>query len=130
MKPEDKVVSLATAKKLKERGFPQDTYFFYGEAYRVGDQLRLSVVSKDTEQNWYAAPDAQEFQLQGKYHDDNGQPVYLLVAGLGKEGGMGFRVEWGEKVIYVDSNQEGVNWAEECAAAWLWLKEQGLLPGV
>lgn len=113
MTPEQKVVSLETAKKLKEAEFPQDTERRWDENGRlVYDVERMDTAA------CVAAPDAQEI----------GALLPMIIhAGYGDW-------QFGErKVGEVWWNPSGtkksfeyLDEAEARAAAWLWLKEQGL----
>lgn len=78
MAPEQKVVSLSTAKRLKEAGFPQDTerVWLQNVLMRRLDEYgeeRLEVIDHKTDvtKGWvdelFAAPDAQEIDLPLTY---------------------------------------------------------------
>ncbi len=60
MKPEQKCVSLETAKKLKETGFPQEMERYWVDGEHVSLPLLLRRFTEDKRTDVYAAPDAQE----------------------------------------------------------------------
>lgn len=127
MKPEQKCVSLETAKRLKEAGFPQDTERWWRDG--AGVQLRnhnypQEIDTSDYYQD-YAAPDSQEIGelLPPKAKpdaDSNSLPIEY----------------WKDEescvvaIMHYDSIIEmwrGKNEAEARAACWLFLKEKGLI---
>lgn len=115
--PESKVVSLATAKALKEAGFPQETercwqriQFCEEETWRLQEEIER------TGEPSVAAPDAQEIA---------GLLPKGFVSGKATEEGYFCRKEAGGKSM--DCFGLGPNMAEACAEVWLYLKQQKLI---
>ncbi len=115
MTPESKVVSLETAKRLKDAGFPQDTE----RAWRDWEpKCYLTKFTHGHEEKFMiAAPDAQEIgKLTPKTLGGNFLFQLRVV-------GWVIRVGNGEVVQeFINANE-----AEARAEAWLWLKENNLL---
>lgn len=133
MKPEDKVVSLETAKLLKTAGFPQDTERMWEGIMHDVDDMRFKLKRFKANGNpWaYAAPDAQEIGELLPHSVDTKEGSWIItMPNLN-----GFRY-----LDYIKYSSNGVgtllhgypllsgkNEAEARAACWLWLKEQGLI---
>lgn len=66
MTPQDKCVSLETAKKLKEAGFPQETVRVWIELDHGpgGDWRNVDVEHELSEHGGFASPDAQEISKE------------------------------------------------------------------
>lgn len=127
MRPEEKCVSLKTAKKLLAAGFPQDTEKWWctdlGELTYSRD---CSSYTKSQCGDHVAAPDAQEIgellpaTVDGKYGD--------CTRWFGSRRTQGQWHVWyengrdDEKLLFTHENE-----AEARASAWLWLKEQKLI---
>lgn len=109
MQPSEKCVSLETAGKLKEAGFPQETEHWFGFEGNFMDG-RYPATS-------IAAPDATEIGvLLPEYIE--GQKLYC------------WRSDIGWHVGYFDkpfTSSQGLNEAEARAACWLYLKQNNLL---
>jgi hypothetical protein len=124
MTPEQKVVSLETAGKLKEAGFPQDMERWWNILEKEDGSIVELLESQPPEGRWlgFAAPDAQEIgELLPARLDRFGQlsctkdkysPDEWPVWECGYTSGERFR---------------SVNEAEARAQLWLWLKEQKLI---
>lgn len=136
MKPEEKCVSLETAKKLKEAGFPEHgterTWSIGGDKC----EKDWTLVNEDDEAvsrtTFIAAPDAQEIgellpaDIPGFYDE---APTYFLVCAKFDDGWM---LEYehavdsgGYKPRYVSMGY--ANESEARAACWLYLKENKLI---
>ncbi len=145
MRAEDKCVSQKTAEALKEAGFPQDT-----ERWWSAWSDHAPIEHTDChELHWelggandgaiaprVAAPDAEEIGvlLPAEVRDTHGTRRYLH---FNKENwDMTLNMEEAWSWDYSSCNNEDqqhfdgktfVNEAEARAAAWLWLKEKGLI---
>lgn len=135
MRPEDKVVSLEMAKKLKEAGFPQETERWWVLHYP--DSLVLPgptwqvlpicefVHWKNDEYLAYAAPDAQEMGLPESVGTD-GLHGHLHIGYGTREVGK-WTVGYANYERKCSEIFDHENEAEARAACWLWLKENGLI---
>ena len=122
MQPESRVVSLETAKKLKEAGFPQETERWWrdgGDAH--GNYICTGEYGHDS--FMIAAPDAQEIgeQMLNSIGARKFTGCFLRFGqwGGGTKDVHEFRVS---KQTFRASNE-----AEARAACWLYLKDHGLL---
>jgi hypothetical protein len=122
-----KTLTLETAKKLKEAGFPQESYFVWQYKYDSWDggteDIKLTNTRAEDEsyqQNdsrvsylkYFAAPTAEEVLEQlPEYYALHRQQNF-------------FRCFGGENIHHED----GENGAEAAAKMWLYLKEHELLP--
>lgn len=125
MKPENKVVSLETAKRLKAAGFPQDTERWwstgtYPEHSSDGGKFHASLCYRNEHFKYqksladrFAAPDAQEI---GELFPRNlGSELFMQL----RKSGWLVRVD-GHEVLHE-------NEAEARASVWLYLKENKLI---
>jgi len=137
MRSEDKVVSLETAKKLKENGFSQDTEHKW--RFNKGDyELVLSSDKKNGVANFtvfgkphlLAAPDAQEIgeMLPGSIpYDQDGYHGACLC--FDKHSAF-YHNSSGQIIVRDDIGEVcfmGKNLAEALAKMWLYLKENKLI---
>lgn len=127
MTPIEKCVSLETAKKLKEAGFPQKTERKW--AFHVNNVDPVWSIQYDDDDSWMgyevtAAPDAQEIGalLPQSIHTEDGDWQF------------GQRKELDNIHVTFYWNPSGTkkgfdhhNEAEARAACWLYLKEQKLI---
>jgi hypothetical protein len=130
MTPQEKCVSLETAKRLRDSKFPQDTErcylhdgVFLGRG-EVTDALLGTVMA-------FAAPDAQEIGELLPYEIADAHRKYYLVVELCVEDDATrlWKVRYATVsggVIYGGVHFDK-NLAEAFSAAWLWLKEQNLI---
>lgn len=126
MKTEQKVVSLETARRLKENNFPQDTERWYMEGGTLlsADDIDSGHYHIEVDEGLFtAAPDSAELgELLPSSIEHNGGSTFLKQRKL-TEGDYEIRFSSpiGEKFM------RNKNEAEARAAAWLWLKENNLL---
>lgn len=131
MTPETKCVSLETAKRLKAAGFPQETEREYRHTdVMEGVDDHLLVFSKQLigcdVYDRIAAPDAQEIgEMLPRFVEIDGSEWWF-------EGGKDSGNSW--YAAYSKEHEDGLTKVFFCesesearAAAWLWLKEKGLV---
>lgn len=134
MKTKDKVVSLETAKRLKEAGFPQNTERCWVEKFPIfvdddvlvtfqeaRQRLTTSMLSDEAQKlvKLIAAPDATEIgELLGTW-------LTCIKIDAITDVGVHFYLE--SKDGYTILVEDAVNESEARAAAWLWLKENKLI---
>lgn len=129
MKPEEKCVSLSTAKKLKDAGFPQDTERIYVVTIELPNGYFITNLCADDDPwghnmypdgNSYSAPDAQELLEAIHKHCNevavgwNDSGCYWMVNIGGK--GAGSFVE-GCGANYGDPDSDSLS--ESLAKAWI-----------
>lgn len=123
MTPENKVVSLETAKRLKELGFPQDTErWFYVHTDHNGDfhaanlERYKPILNSDCYKGCHliSAPDAQEI---GELLPEEAYEMISFGAPHWRDAC--WYIYWLEK----DDHEAFDNEAEARAACWIYLKE-------
>jgi hypothetical protein len=135
--PKSKCVSLGTAKKLKEAGFPQDTERWWALP-RGGNKIVPHLVNYHSTRigEIYAAPDAQEIAEQLPFRakwDIAGQwsndwlPHEMFMPTLKHRKWFRFCYMGDNDVVLGGMWFEHENEAEARAACWLWLREQKLI---
>lgn len=151
MTPQEKCVSLETAKKLKEAGFPQETERLWEQCYtksrKQGEDWKIEVDDRwrivQNRRGWFSAP---EIVFQPLYKEvreiedaaiaaPDAQEIGEQLPSLNQTldaGMVGFdKVEegWETSFSTLGSRREfaNVNEAEARAACWLWLKENKLI---
>jgi len=156
MKPESKVVTLKTAQRLREAGFPQDTERMYlmiphvenGKIVKHGellDPVTTAIRRYDIHipyDDKIAAPDATEIgQLLPQYVPYMGRHLWISTDATSRDGvptmlGTVLKEpKWECSIAYIGADQEHKcvyldrddNEAEARAAAFLWLKEKKLI---
>ncbi len=126
MTPLSKVVSLKTAKRLKDAGFPQDTERWWDEEDNV---LYRSIDRSAKDIGCVAAPDSQEVgELLPAFNPDGSAFQQLTCIKNRNAKGDEYSVR------YQNHNRGGISKiffapseAEARAACWLYLKENNLL---
>lgn len=124
MIPQQKCVSLETAKRLREAWFPQDTERWW--SWYNQETNKLWEITKGRQyESWYAAPDAQEMGLPESINV-YGEHGHLHIGYGTREVGK-WTVGYANYEARCSEIFDHANEAEARAACWLWLKEQKLL---
>jgi hypothetical protein len=134
MQPESKVVSLETAKKLKESGFPQDTERYWLDTGSVANEDEsYSVVHEEEDcggvEGYIAAPDAQEIgELLPESIED--EEYWLTTFKCTRKGWWVVYNQSGQDAATSKNCKESI-WSpsesEARAACWIYLKENKLI---
>ena len=127
-----KTVSLDTAKKLKEAGFPQESHFYYRyhaafSGYEIENQDSFVRSIMDGSFLWYAAPLADEILelLPWKLDFGDGLLKFLVISKV--QGGYQVGYQNNEKHDYVDGYIGNEYLAIATAQMWMHLKHSNLL---
>lgn len=138
MRPEDKVVTLETAKKLKEAGFPQDTERWWFPHREMGTSNLTEwklLLNRAGSAESLAAPDAQEIGELLPFVIGSPDPTSKMILRMTVGGSPNGKRTYSVGYVDVEIGNEGKyakffgheNEAEARAACWLYLKQQGII---